>query len=69
MNFVQLFCPETLVLVSETARGRLFKATKPGITRVFTPDGKWAAMIRIMQDQYHGLSRYRHFTREDGDDE
>jgi hypothetical protein len=60
---------ENLTLVSETPRGRLFRAERPGITRVFARDGTWAALIRIMQDQYHGLSRYRHFTREDGDDE
>jgi hypothetical protein len=49
--------------------GRLFQAVRPGITRVFTPGGKWAVFVRIMMDQYCGLSRYRHLSREDGDDE
>lgn len=60
---------ENLVHVSDTARGRLFRAARPGVARVFTTDGAWAALIRIMQDQYHGLARHRHFPREDGDDE
>ena len=53
----------------DTPRGRLFTADQPGITRVFMPDAKWAAVIRVMQDKYRGLSRYRHFPREDDDDE
>ena len=58
-----------LTFVAETHRGVLYRAAGPGITRVFTPDGRWAVLIRIMRDQYHGLSRYRHFPREAGDDE
>ena len=30
----------------DTPRGRLFTAAQPGITRVFTPDRKWAAVFR-----------------------
>jgi hypothetical protein len=60
---------ENLIFETETQRGVLFQAVKPGITRVFVPDGRWAVLIRIMRDKYHGLGRYRHFPREDGDDE
>jgi hypothetical protein len=60
---------DNLALIADMPRGRLFRATQPGITRVFSPDGKWALLIRTMWDQYHGLGRYRHFPREDGDDE
>jgi hypothetical protein len=60
---------ENLIFAAETQRGVLFQAVKPGITRVFTPEGGWAVLIRIMRYQYHGLGRYRHFPREDGDDE
>jgi len=60
---------QNLTLAAETPRGLLFRACRPGITRVFTPDGLWAVIIRIMLDKYHGLARYRHFPREDGDDE
>jgi Zn-dependent peptidase ImmA (M78 family) len=59
----------TLADAIDTPPGRLFTAAQPGITRVFTPDGKWAAVIRVMQDNYRGLSRYRHFPREEDDDE
>lgn len=48
-------------------RGRLFTAAASGTARVFVPG--WAAFIRIMQDKYHGLGRFRHFPREEGDDE
>lgn len=62
---------ETPILTDaiDTPRGRLFMASEPGLTRVFTAVGKWAAFIRIMPDKYHGLSRYRHFSREYDDDE
>lgn len=53
----------------DTPRGRLFTATAPGLCRVFTPGGEWAAVIRIMQFKYRGLSRYRHFPLGDDDDE
>ncbi|WP_169973950.1 ImmA/IrrE family metallo-endopeptidase [Tautonia rosea] len=53
----------------DTPRGRLFTAAAPGTARVFCPDGSWAAFIRVMQDKYHGLSQYRHFPREEGDED
>ena len=70
-----LLPPETIVenpiLVDpiDTPRGRLFKAGRPGITRVFTPDRGWAVVVRVMLDKYRGLSRNRHLAREEGDDE
>ncbi len=53
----------------DTPRGRLYTAVAPGTARVFLPDGSWAAFIRVMQDKYRGLSRYRHFPREEGDED
>lgn len=60
---------ENLAVVADTARGRLYRAVKPGITRVYAAHNKWAVVVRIMRDQYVGLSRYRHLEIEDGDDE
>lgn len=51
----------------DTPRGRLFTAAAPGTARVFVPG--WAGFIRVMQDKYHGLGRFRHFPREDEDDD
>ena len=51
-----------------TLRGRLFTAAAPGTARVL-PTAGWAAFMRVMQDKYHGLGRFRHFPREDGDDD
>jgi len=53
----------------DTPRGRLFQIERPGVTRAYSVDGKWAVMVRAMPHQYVGLARYRHLAREDGDDE
>jgi hypothetical protein len=36
----------------------LFKAVKPGIAQIRTPE--WAAFARIARTEYMGLARYRH---------
>ena len=59
----------TLANPMDTLRGRLFTASKPGITRVYTPDRGWAIVVRVMKDKYKGLSRFRHLPQEEGDDE
>lgn len=44
----------------ELTAGRLFRATKCGITRVAIPGTPWATYVRIAQRQYVGLARFRH---------
>jgi Zn-dependent peptidase ImmA (M78 family) len=44
----------------EVAAGRLFKAMKPGITRVAIPGTSWATYVRVARRQYVGLARFRH---------
>ncbi|MEA5531061.1 ImmA/IrrE family metallo-endopeptidase [Dolichospermum sp. UHCC 0684] len=41
-------------------QGRLFRANRPGIVRVYCPDADWAVLVRISRDQFVGLSQYRH---------
>lgn len=53
---------DTTMLMPERdlATGRLFRATKPGITRVVIPGTSWATYVRIARRQYVGLARFRH---------
>jgi hypothetical protein len=53
---------DTAMLMPERdlAAGRLFRATKPGITRVVIPGTSWATYVRIARRQYVGLARFRH---------
>lgn len=41
--------------------GRLFRANRPGIVRVYCHDTKWAVFVRISRYQFIELSKYRHF--------
>lgn len=47
--------------------GRLFRATKCGITRVAVPGTSWATYVRIAKCRYVGLAQFRHL--EDNEDE
>jgi Zn-dependent peptidase ImmA (M78 family) len=49
-----------LIPERELTTGRLFRAMKPGITRVAIPGTSWATYVRIARRQYVGLARYRH---------
>ena len=40
--------------------GRLFRAMRPGITRVVIPGTSWATYVRIAKQRYVGLAKYRH---------
>lgn len=51
---------ETIILQEVHARGRLFRANRPGIVRVFCPITEWAIFVRISRYQFVGLSKYRH---------
>ncbi len=52
----------------EEGRRFVFKATHPGIIRVFRPDSEWAAFIRVSRNQFIGLSQYRHLEEVDEDE-
>jgi Zn-dependent peptidase ImmA (M78 family) len=51
----------------ELASGRLFRATKTGITRVVLPGTSWALYVRVSRKRYVGLARFRHL--EDASDD
>lgn len=53
---------DTTMLMPERdlAAGRLFRAMKPGITRVVIPGTPWATYVRVARRQYVGLARFRH---------
>ena len=53
---------DTAILMPERdlPTGRLFRAAKPGITRVAIPGSSWATYVRVARRQYVGLARYRH---------
>lgn len=50
-----------------TAGGSLYRADRPGISRVTRDGSDWAAFVRVSKYEFAGLSRYRHL--EDEDDE
>jgi Zn-dependent peptidase ImmA (M78 family) len=50
-----------------SASGRLFRACRPGITRVSIPDSSWALFIRTAKKEFVGLAQYRHLECEAGD--
>ncbi|MBA0224535.1 ImmA/IrrE family metallo-endopeptidase [Stenotrophomonas maltophilia] len=52
---VSMLAPER-----DLAAGRVFRATKCGITRVVIPGTKWATYVRIARRQYIGLAKFRH---------
>lgn len=58
---------DTITIQEELPLGRLFRANRPGIVRVYCPDSNWAIFVRISRFQFAGLSQYRHF--EDFEDE
>jgi Zn-dependent peptidase ImmA (M78 family) len=53
---------DTAILMPERdlASGRLFRAVKPGITRLAIPGTSWATYVRVAPREYVGLARYRH---------
>jgi hypothetical protein len=56
-----------LELEPGTLSGKLYRASRPGISRVSREGTDWAAFVRVSRYQFAGLSRYRHL--EDEDDE
>lgn len=53
---------DTAILMPERdlASGRLFRASKSGITRLAIPGTSWATYVRVAPREYVGLARYRH---------
>ena len=59
---------DRLTTSEDTPSGRLFHVRLPGMVRAYSPDGKWAVMVRAMPEKYVGLAWCRHLEREEGDD-
>lgn len=51
---------QTITFQEDSSNGRLFRATRPGIVRVYCRDTKWAVFVRVSRHQFVGLSQYRH---------
>ncbi|MCG6135144.1 MAG: ImmA/IrrE family metallo-endopeptidase [Nostoc sp. LLA-1] len=51
---------DTITIQENYPTGRLFRATRPGIVRVFCRDSEWAVFVRVSRYQFVGLSQYRH---------
>ncbi len=51
---------DTIFIQEDRPKGRLFRANRPGIVRVYCPNNKWAVFIRVSRYQFVGLSKYRH---------
>jgi Zn-dependent peptidase ImmA (M78 family) len=49
----------------QTPSGNLYRAERPGITRVTNEKSEWAAFVRVSRYQFAGLSRYRHLEEEE----
>lgn len=58
---------DTITIQEELPLGRLFRANRPGLVRVYCPDSNWAIFVRISRYQFVGLSKYRHL--EDAENE
>jgi Zn-dependent peptidase ImmA (M78 family) len=54
---------EQLAYEREFARGRLFRAVRPGIVQANAP-GAWSAFIRVAPKEYAGLAKYRHLEED-----
>ncbi|BAY42145.1 hypothetical protein NIES2111_65410 (plasmid) [Nostoc sp. NIES-2111] len=51
---------DTITIQQNYPKGRLFRANRPGIVRVFCRDTEWAVFVRVSRYQFVGLSQYRH---------
>ncbi|MBX3290065.1 MAG: ImmA/IrrE family metallo-endopeptidase [Acidobacteria bacterium] len=58
---------DTLLPVEDSSLPTLFRASRPGVVRVCTPDNSWAIFVRIMPFQFRGLARYRHLEADEDD--
>jgi len=38
----------------------IFKASRPGLSRLYSNDGRWASFVRVSRKEYEGQCRYRH---------
>ncbi|MEQ8969795.1 MAG: ImmA/IrrE family metallo-endopeptidase [Coleofasciculus sp. C1-SOL-03] len=51
---------DTITFEENHPKGRLFKANRPGVVRVYCRDTGWAVFVRVSRYQFIGLSQYRH---------
>jgi Zn-dependent peptidase ImmA (M78 family) len=51
---------QTITFQEDRPNGRLFRANRPGIVRVYCRDTKWAVFVRVSRHKFVGLSQYRH---------
>ncbi|MFB8788907.1 MAG: ImmA/IrrE family metallo-endopeptidase [Potamolinea sp.] len=51
---------DTITFEKNHLKGRLFKANRPGLVRVYCRDTGWAVFVRVSRYQFIGLSQYRH---------
>lgn len=58
---------ESLVVLRQVARGIVFRAVSPGLTRAAGSASGWNGIVRVSRHQYVGLSRYRHLEEVEGD--
>jgi hypothetical protein len=59
---------DRLAWQADISNGRLFEATKPGITQVLWTDTDRAIFVRVARYQYVGFSMYRHLEDDDDDE-
>ena len=53
--------------MGEHASGSLLRASRPGIGRVISADGRWSTFLRVMRAGYVGRATYRHLEDPDCD--
>jgi Zn-dependent peptidase ImmA (M78 family) len=46
--------------LGDVSTGSVFRAVRPGLSRVHVADGTWAVVVRVSRYQYAGLAQYRH---------
>jgi Zn-dependent peptidase ImmA (M78 family) len=59
---------DNLLFVNDLPAGRVFTATRPGMTRV-EAEGDWTVTVRVAKYQYSGWATNRHLEPEEGDDD
>lgn len=58
---------QTITFQQEHPNGRLFRANRPGIVRVYCRNTNWAVFVRVSRHQFVGLSQYRHLEEPEDD--
>jgi hypothetical protein len=62
------FIPDGLLEhAGELVGGRLLRAMRPGVGRLFSPGGEWSCFVRVARKGYTGRATYRHLEDPDCD--